>query len=444
MQFKEIRKNESTTLLGEQLLELSKNQSAHWNKIGAGSRPNIHSLLRYPAMMVPRMQGQILDHLLQYSTNDCYIFDPFVGSGTILTEASLRGLDFLGTDINPLAILVCEVKRLIDEDYPFNKFVTNVISNYENDCSSEIDVEFPRREKWFSNESSIVISKLRRSILSIDDINTRKLLWVVFAETLRQTSNSRTSTYKLHIRKPENYVPFENIFKIFKNHLDDTLLKIEEYLKAKSQQKRFSSSTINLLLGDIRSVKLPEDDRHQILVTSPPYGDNQTTIPYGQFSYLSLKWIPFSELPEGSKEYLLQNSHKLDTESLGGNLNNISEKQEQIKKISPTLCQYLAEAERQDKLKKVRKVSAFMYDLYESLVHLRASSKTAHWVFTTGNRTVAGIPVPFDQILLDMVLYLGGKHIASVSRQLPGKRMPNRNSLGTTINIEVTLIAEFV
>ncbi|MDC4913679.1 DNA methyltransferase [Acinetobacter baumannii] len=444
MLYKEINKNESTTLLGEQLFALSANPPENWNKTGNKSRPNIHSLLRYPAMMVPCMQGQILDYLLNYSKKDCYIFDPFVGSGTILTEASLRGLDFVGVDINPLAMLVCEVKKLIDEGYQFKELAPKVITHYEKDNSYKIDVDFPKREKWFTKDSSIILSRIRRSILKIDDINVRKLLWVVFAETLRQTSNSRTSTYKLHVRKPEDYIPAENIFKIFKGNLNDTLKRVDEYVITKNKIELDSNSTIQLILDDIRKAKIPMSNRHQILVTSPPYGDNQTTIPYGQFSYLSLKWIPFSELPLGTSEYFLQNSHKLDSESLGGNLKNIKEKQDIIKNISPSLSAYLVEAEKQNKLNKVRKVAAFMYDFYESLSHLRTTFSTAHWVFTTGNRTVAGIPVPFDKILLEMVLHLGGKHIASVERQLPGKRMPTRNSLGTTINMEVTLIAEFI
>ena len=71
------------------------------------------------------------------------------------------------------------------------------------------------------------------------------------------------------------------------------------------------------------------------------------------------------------------------------------------------------------------------------------SRMPAHWVITTGNRTVAGITVPFDIISRDIVEFLGGREIASVHRELPWKRMPSRNSLGTLINTETTLVAEF-
>ena len=38
------------------------------------------------------------------------VFDPFAGSGSVLTEAMFRGLGFLGMDVNPLAVLLCKVR----------------------------------------------------------------------------------------------------------------------------------------------------------------------------------------------------------------------------------------------------------------------------------------------------------------------------------------------
>ncbi len=32
-----------------------------------------------------------------------YFFDPYMGSGTSLVEASIKGINAIGTDLNPLA-----------------------------------------------------------------------------------------------------------------------------------------------------------------------------------------------------------------------------------------------------------------------------------------------------------------------------------------------------
>lgn len=52
-------------------------------------------------MMVPQMVRKILDEICIIDPNIKHIHDPFVGSGTILTESMLRGLEFTGRDINP-------------------------------------------------------------------------------------------------------------------------------------------------------------------------------------------------------------------------------------------------------------------------------------------------------------------------------------------------------
>lgn len=437
-----FKESNSFLSLQEDLEYLSKEQPISWRKMGGKSRPNVHSLLRYPAMMVPSMQSNILDCILEYAPEDSYIFDPFVGSGTVLTEAALRGIDFIGVDINPLAILVCQVKAIIDTKIEFKSFALQVMNNFYNDKIETIDVDFPRREKWFLDSSSVVLSKIRRSIQSISIPEVRKILWVVFAETIRQTSNSRTSTYKLHIRKTENYIPASQIIKIFEEHLNHVVTQIDEYHENKiSNQKK---SSINLILNDVRNANIPRKNRHQILVTSPPYGDNQTTIPYGQFSFLSLKWIPIDDLPEGTSQLTYLNSNSIDKQSLGGSLKDILLKEEILINLSPTYKKLIEYVKEQEKIDRYEKVTSFMYDFYQALTNIRTTITTAHWIFTTGNRTVANITVPFDKILEDMVKSLDGKIVTSITRQLPGKRMPARNNFSKTINSEVTLIAEFL
>ena len=59
-----------------------------------------------------------------------------------------------------------------------------------------------------------------------------------------------------------------------------------------------------------------------LLVTSPPYGDNQTTVTYGQFSYLPLQWIPFEDIDESIELDYLKTTQEIDSKSLGGQIRN--------------------------------------------------------------------------------------------------------------------------
>jgi hypothetical protein len=399
-------------------------------------------MLRYPAMMVPTMQGDIIELLTDHVGAECKVVDTFVGSGTIQTEALLRGLDFEGCDINPLAVLVCEAKLAIDEGTSLDTPTTVLLSALSSDLSSSIDVSFPGLAKWFSPETSRELSRIRRSIMKVEDHRARKVFWTVFAETIRLCSNSRTSTYKLHTRREDAYVAWTQVQPIFRENLANTLARASSYQRMiRGRNKR---PTAKVHCADVRSVSLcNEDNKHIILVTSPPYGDNQTTIPYGQFSYLALCWIPPNDLPM-EPNGLISNTHALDSASLGGSLKGALARAEHIRGVSPSLDALLDRPEGDPKAKDLRKVATFMADFFDAVCHVRERLHGgAHWAFTTGNRRAAGRLIPFDSICREMVCYLGARPVTSLRRTLPTKRMPSKNSMGEMITTENTLVVEF-
>jgi hypothetical protein len=433
--------------LKSRLHALAESPPDSWRVSGAGARPNLHGILRYPAMMVPSMQGDILDTIIKSTSGSRHVLDPFVGSGTMLTESMLRGVDFTGVDINPLAALVCEAKVAIDKGVDVLSAAEKVLDAIHKDRKRSIGVTFPGREKWFSDDVAVRFAKIRRAICTLSDVGTRKIMWVVFSETIRLCSNSRTSTYKLHKRADGDIVGADRVDATFVQSLRKTCEAVTAYRQALPQQRQ-GSPNAKIICSDVRHAPIgPATHKHTIMVTSPPYGDNVTTIPYGQFSYLTLRWIPVSDLPNGFDPTLLQSTHSLDTASLGGSRKDAEFKLEAACLVSSHFTKFVHEAEKQKKLNAISKVSSFMYDFFEALTQVHGShaksKSSAHWVMTTGNRTAAGIVVPFDAICRDIVEFLGGEVVTSVHRKLPTKRMPSRNSLGDLINTETTLIAEF-
>jgi hypothetical protein len=361
-----------------------------------------------------------------------------------MTEAMLRDLSFTGVDINPLAALVCEAKVAIDSGADIEGAAQTVLSSLRGDVYDTIDVEFPGREKWFDCESAVKFSSLRRAISHVKDKGARKVMWTVFAETVRLCSNSRTSTYKLHIRAPGDRVDADRVLLTFETNLRQSLMRVKEYRELIGPQRKKRPS-VRIICDDARKVSLEWcSTDHQILVTSPPYGDNQTTIPYGQFSYLAMRWIPEGDLPGTAAKQLMANTNALDAVSLGGTVRGAEDKEAAVRAVSRHFDAFVTEAERKGRKHAIRKVSSFIGDFADVLSHMRSSSPgTAHWVLTTGNRTAAGLAVPFDAICKDLVTELGGKPIASLRRQLPNKRMPSRNSQGAMITTETTTVVEF-
>lgn len=76
-----------------------------------------HGLHVYKAKFFPRMVRALLN--ICSTGPDAYVLDPYVGSGTALTEASIMGMSSVGIDIDPLSALIATSKiKLVRESGP--------------------------------------------------------------------------------------------------------------------------------------------------------------------------------------------------------------------------------------------------------------------------------------------------------------------------------------
>lgn len=72
-----------------------------------------HYLFRYPAKFHAPVIKQLL---LDFTADGDLVYDPFCGSGTLLVEAVVEGRNALGSDVDPVAVFVSDVKsRPLDE-----------------------------------------------------------------------------------------------------------------------------------------------------------------------------------------------------------------------------------------------------------------------------------------------------------------------------------------
>lgn len=81
---------------------------------------------------------QIIESILcNYANKDSVVFDPFLGSGTVLFEAALLGLKASGCEINPAAVSFSKIYELVNKPRKdINQALTNIealISKYTND-----------------------------------------------------------------------------------------------------------------------------------------------------------------------------------------------------------------------------------------------------------------------------------------------------------------------
>ena len=360
-------------------------------------------------MMIPQISRTLLS---QYGLENGWLLDPYCGTGTSLVEASLFGMNSVGCDINSLARLIATAKttvvplKALDhhlEDLNNYIFKTGFTGN-----TPEVSIpDVLNLEYWFSKEVMNFLLFLREYIISVKNEAVRNFFWVAFSETVRECSYTRNSEFKLYrmpAQKLEDFTP--DVLGIFHTKLIRNQRGLECYLEKRKQVEVIISDS-NTAEGEI--LKQRPIQGFDLVITSPPYGDSQTTVAYGQFSRLSAEWIGLS------------NARKIDRLSMGGrrqcrelNLSPVTKAIEKIRLIDE---------------KRASQVEAFYIDLENSInavAALLAKHSTACYV--VGNRRVKGVTLPTDEFIAFMFNKHGFSHKETIVRNIPNKRMPMKNS----------------
>ncbi|MYA72135.1 site-specific DNA-methyltransferase, partial [Candidatus Poribacteria bacterium] len=82
--------------------------------------------LRWKGQFSPQLVQVLLD---KYSNRDTSVFDPFLGSGTVLLESGIAGLKASGTEINPAAAMLAQTYHLINIPVDSRRLHLRAISN---------------------------------------------------------------------------------------------------------------------------------------------------------------------------------------------------------------------------------------------------------------------------------------------------------------------------
>lgn len=384
----------------------------YWSFKDDSVRNNGHGIGPYPAMIVPKLVGALLEDVKIVSPQICVVGDPFVGSGTTLIESILHGFEFWGNDINPFAILLCKVKSNQYNIEDLNAKAELLFERITLDTSESIEVQFKGINKWFRQDVQISLSKIRRSIIIEPELEIRRFMWVALAETVKFTCNSRTSTYKLHIREKET-IDNRQIDPIrrFKDCIERYIYQAKEQFELLSSKNYLNNEgkykhNIHLSLGDSRDIKFDIDSKCDLIITSPPYGDNNTTVPYGQFSYLPLQWIDFDDIVTGLDKHILDTTCGIDRQSLGGVKKVSNEDICNMCEKSSTLLEHLALLKSDASVPKdsLKRVVSFVRDLNTSILPVLNMLKPGGLsIWILGNRKVGKKLVPLDRILIDLL-----------------------------------------
>jgi len=380
-----------------------------WDYKGEKTKSYTHGIHTYPAMFIPQVGRRLLE---TYSKEGDTICDIFCGSGSALVESKLIGRNAYGIDLNPLAVFLAKVKTTPINPQKLTKKYMALLNRVEKIKDNEIKrPDFKNIDFWFKKNVITKLAKLKKSIREIKEKEISNFFMVAFSETVRYSSNTKTGEFKLvRIKtvKLEKHDP--DVLAIFRKNVEKNIVGMTEFYK--DAQKSWTK----IIYGNSSKDNGIKADSIDCIVTSPPYGDSRTTVAYGQFSRLSSQWIGMFENPDKASG--------VDNDLLGG-------------KATKNLVHTLSSNYLKESLEKIKKqdetrakdVLSFFIDLNDCLKQAHKILKPKkYFCLVVGNRLVKQVRIPTDFIIAELAEKIGFTCEDVIVRNIPGKRMPIRNS----------------
>jgi len=364
---------------------------------GTPASLGVYGIHPYPAMFHHLVVRRLIN---EFSKESDVVFDPFMGSGVAAVECLISNRHFIGYDINPLAVLIAKVRSTPLESRTLLSSLKLVVENYER--TEPTEVHFHNIDYWFDAETIESLSKLKRAIYELEDSDIRDFFKVAFSEAVRKVSRTRFNEFKL-LRKKNH--ESSNVLKTFYEISQRNITLLSDFYKRNPPK----AASIELEERNVLDSPSLESENVDVIITSPPYGDSKTTVAYGQFSRLSLRWLEIGE--------------RVDRASLGGRAKEMSRGLP-----SEVLYQVLARVGKESE-KRAREVFSFYADLFDAIgVISRKLKGKGVACFVVGNRRVKGLELPTDKISADFFERCGCEHHKTLVRAISNKRMPLQNS----------------
>ena len=259
--------------------------------------------------------------LEMHGKKDGLLLDPFVGSGTTLAEAKLYGMNSVGFDLNPLAILISEVKSHhfthseLDEYYSKIKQLSSIGKLKSFKKSAEyLNLSQEVAITWYTKRTVRELAMLLYQVRSLGSGMLEKLGLIVIGELLRKMSFQRLGEAKKYRKEgwrnfagEDVYIP---VIPKFIDRLDYVVRSMKEFsdrlpvYRCDSDCFLYDSSVETGYPNSIGEIDL--------VITSPPYGDSTTTVAYEQQSWFANNGLGLDTRPDSA----------LAKEMLGGGREN--------------------------------------------------------------------------------------------------------------------------
>lgn len=379
--------------------------------------PNLH---RYPATMIPQLGIALLE---RFKLKGSSLLDPYCGSGSSFAAGIHTGFNNLyGCDLNPLAALISKVKFTRIPASECRRVLDALQTTIRNMKVRKSDLrnipDITNVTYWFSQDAIWNLATIQGVLETIENQAIHDLATLAFSETIRDVSYTRNNEFKLYRIPPEKLNDHNpDVKAVFLSHLQRiSIIYLEKYLPSLRNVK---------ITVSVAAFK-PDGRKHDVVLTSPPYGDSRTTVAYGQFSTLTNEWLGITE------------ARKIDGRLMGGKR---ATQLHSTSVLTPQIAQIAVVDE-----KRALEVSAFYDDLGSSIEAVAQSIKDdGYSIYIVGNRRVKDVQLSTDQFIAQQFESAGLAHVVTYERVISSKSMPAVNSPSNKSGVtRGTMTQEFI
>jgi len=374
-----------------------------------------HGIHPYTAKLIPQIPHYFIK---KYTSKDQLILDPFCGSGTVLLEARLLSRNAVGIDINPLAVLISEVKTTPLDIGELSSVIYRVKKEVEN-CEKTMDIKFPNIDYWFCEKARKELSKIRFILENLKDkVEERiyKYLLLCFSSIIRKSSYAdpripKTCKSKRIIEKIESGWSPEPI-----KYFITALNKNFERINLLSTYLKENNNYVKVFHGDARktSAILRQNGISKVdcIITSPPYINAQD---YFRSYKLEIWWLGLAT-PEEVR--------RLSKQAIG--TENISSGKSEL---PPKSQNQLLDAIIYKIWKNNRKKAYIVHSYFENMNQVfsefsKVMEKGGIFCLITGNNNICRVQIPTYKILIQIAEYNGFKLVEIGRDRIRNRSLP--------------------
>jgi DNA modification methylase len=368
-----------------------------------------HGYHGYPAKFIPQLVRRCI---LEYSNEGDLVIDPFCGSGTTIVESLIYGRKSVGTDINPVAILISKAKTTPINPEILNrekeKLFASITNNQDQKQNKLVGIKRQKQEEfneriiyWFPKaEVRETLSLILHEINSVEDEDLRTFFLCGFSQILKtcsiwlQKSNKPTRDFNKKQQDP---------IRIFRNQINSMTRGNSELYKLTLNK---SIKENKVVLSDARKIPAKSNSA-KMIVTSPPY---VTSYEYADLHQLTALWLGYTNSLTEFREGFIGSTHKKEIDHNG------------IKsKLAKRTIEELALKSKKEALG----VKNYFFEMQGSFEEMyRVLEPKGKACIVIGDTKLKGIDILNAEIFAEIMNNIGFKTYNIIKRAVPSKILP--------------------